>query len=82
MPASSYSTGSYSTTSTATTAFLGREPLERLAAEGELMAYRHEGFFFAMDTYRECKHLNELWDLGEAPWAVWGRGPHGYQLAG
>jgi glucose-1-phosphate cytidylyltransferase len=61
---------------------LEREPLERLAAEGELMAYRHEGFFFAMDTYRECKHLNELWDLGEAPWAVWGRGKHGYQLAG
>lgn len=50
---------------------LEREPLERLAAEGQLMAYRHEGFFFAMDTYREYKYLNELWDNGEAPWRVW-----------
>ena len=61
---------------------LEREPLMRLAAEGELMAYRHEGFFFAMDTYRECKMLNELWDSGEAPWAVWKGGRRGYQLAG
>jgi len=53
---------------------LEREPLERLAAEGELMVYRHEGFFFAMDTYREYKLLNELWDRGEAPWKVWGEG--------
>jgi glucose-1-phosphate cytidylyltransferase len=51
--------------------FLEREPLERLAAEGQLMAYRHKGFFFAMDTYREYKYLNELWDNGEAPWRVW-----------
>lgn len=48
-----------------------REPLERLAAEGQLMAYRHEGFFFAMDTYREYLYLNELWDTGKAPWKVW-----------
>lgn len=47
------------------------EPLRRLAQEGELMAYRHDGFFFAMDTYREYLHLNELWKSGEAPWAVW-----------
>ena len=40
---------------------LEREPLERLAADGQLMAYRHEGFFYAMDTYREYQHLNELW---------------------
>ncbi len=51
---------------------LEREPLERLAAEGELMVYRHHGFFFAMDTYREYKALNELWDGGQAPWKVWG----------
>jgi glucose-1-phosphate cytidylyltransferase len=51
--------------------FLEREPLERLAAEGQLMAYRHKGFFFAMDTYREYKYLNELWDNGGAPWRVW-----------
>jgi glucose-1-phosphate cytidylyltransferase len=50
---------------------LERDPLERLTREGELMAYRHEGFFYAMDTYREYLHLNELWNSGKAPWAVW-----------
>jgi glucose-1-phosphate cytidylyltransferase len=50
---------------------LEREPLERLAAEGELMAYRHDGFFFAMDTYREYLYLNDLWQSSEAPWKVW-----------
>jgi len=50
---------------------LEREPLERLAAEGQLMAYRHDGFFFAMDTYREYLHLNQLWHSGKAPWKVW-----------
>ena len=35
------------------------------------MAYRHDGFFYAMDTYREYQHLNELWGSGEAPWRVW-----------
>jgi len=54
---------------------LERSPLERLAAEGQLAAYRHEGFFFAMDTYREYLHLNELWNTGKAPWAVWKHGP-------
>jgi glucose-1-phosphate cytidylyltransferase len=48
-----------------------REPLDRLAREGQLMAYRHDGFFYAMDTYREYEHLNELWKSGKAPWAVW-----------
>jgi glucose-1-phosphate cytidylyltransferase len=48
-----------------------QEPLERLAREGQLMAYRHEGFFFAMDTYREYQFLNQLWAKGEAPWKVW-----------
>jgi glucose-1-phosphate cytidylyltransferase len=50
---------------------LEREPLETLARQGQLMAYRHEGFFFAMDTYREYKYLNELWDNNAAPWKVW-----------
>ena len=50
---------------------LEREPLERLASEGQLIAYRHEGFFFAMDTYREYLQLNELWSSGTAPWKVW-----------
>lgn len=48
-----------------------REPLERLAAEGQLAAFRHDGFFFAMDTYREYKHLNDLWGSGKAPWKNW-----------
>jgi glucose-1-phosphate cytidylyltransferase len=50
---------------------LEQEPLQRLAAEGQLMAYRHGGFFFAMDTYREYKYLNELSDNREAPGKVW-----------
>lgn len=50
---------------------LEREPLERLAAAGELIAYRHEGFFYAMDTFREYQVLNGIWDAGDAPWAVW-----------
>jgi glucose-1-phosphate cytidylyltransferase len=50
---------------------LEREPLERLAREGQLMAYRHAGFFYAMDTYREYKALNAMWDAGQAPWKVW-----------
>ena len=53
---------------------LEREPMERLASAGELMAYRHDGFFFAMDTYREYLHLNDLWNTGRAPWAVWRNG--------
>ena len=50
---------------------LEKEPLERLAAERELVAYHHESFFYAMDTYREYQHLNELWSRGDAPWKVW-----------
>jgi len=51
-----------------------REPLERLAAEGQLMAYRHDGFFYGMDTFREYQYLNELWSSGAAPWKVWTNG--------
>ena len=50
---------------------LEREPLERLAHEGQLMSYRHDGFFYAMDTFREYQFLNDLWKSGEAPWKVW-----------
>ena len=50
---------------------LEREPMEQLAREGQLAAYRHEGFFFAMDTFREYKYLNVLWSEGKAPWKVW-----------
>jgi glucose-1-phosphate cytidylyltransferase len=52
---------------------LEREPLERLAKEGELVVYPHDGFFFAMDTYREYKALNDLWSSGRAPWKAWTR---------
>ncbi len=47
-----------------------REPLERLAQAGELMAYRHDGFWQPMDTLREKHLLEELWASGEAPWRV------------
>jgi len=50
---------------------LEREPLEGLARDGQLMAFHHQGFFFAMDTYREFLKLNELWASGHAPWKVW-----------
>ena len=52
---------------------LEQKPLERLAAEGELVAYQHDGFFYAMDTYREYQILNDLWAGGQAPWRVWDR---------
>jgi glucose-1-phosphate cytidylyltransferase len=50
---------------------LEREPLQRLAAEGQLMAYIHEGFWEPMDTQREYTMLNELWASGKAPWRTW-----------
>lgn len=49
-----------------------REPLSGLAADGELMAYRHEGFWQCMDTLRDKKLLEELWQ-GDAPWKLWDR---------
>ena len=52
-------------------AILEREPLESLAHEGELGAYRHRGFWQPMDTLRDKRHLEELWDSGKAPWKVW-----------
>ena len=48
--------------------FLEQEPLQRLTRDGQLMAYRHEGFFFPMDTYRDYVHLNDMWDKGHTPW--------------
>jgi glucose-1-phosphate cytidylyltransferase len=48
-----------------------RGPLESLAREGELMAYRHEGFWQCMDTKHERDQLDRLWREGKAPWAVW-----------
>ena len=53
---------------------LERAPLERLAAEGQLRAHRHEGFWQCMDTYKDAVLLNDLWASGEAPWGAWGAG--------
>jgi glucose-1-phosphate cytidylyltransferase len=50
---------------------LERGPLEQLANAGQLMAYKHDGFFFAMDTYRDYQVLNELWTTDNAPWKTW-----------
>ena len=50
---------------------LEQGPLSKLASEGKLMAYKHDGFFHAMDTPKDCEHLNKLWDTGKAPWKVW-----------
>jgi glucose-1-phosphate cytidylyltransferase len=47
---------------------LERRPLEALAERAELYAYRHEGFWDCMDTYKDTIALNELWDRGTAPW--------------
>ncbi len=48
-----------------------REPLEQLAAAGQLAAFRHTGFWQPMDTLRDKKHLEDLWSSGQAPWKVW-----------
>ena len=50
---------------------LEREPLERLAASGDLRAYRHEGFWDCLDTYKDAIELNDLWTQGQAPWKLW-----------
>jgi glucose-1-phosphate cytidylyltransferase len=50
---------------------LEREPLERLAAGGQLRAFRHEGFWDCMDTYKDAVLLNDLWSEGRAPWKLW-----------
>ncbi len=48
-----------------------KEPLERLAADGELMAYRHDGFWQCMDTRRDKYVLEKMWESGQAPWKTW-----------
>ena len=50
---------------------LEREPLASLAADGELRAHRHEGFWDCMDTYKDAVVLNDLWAGGEPPWRPW-----------
>lgn len=51
---------------------LEHEPLEKLASENQLAAYRHTGFWHPMDTHRDKNHLEKLWASGQAPWKVWG----------
>jgi glucose-1-phosphate cytidylyltransferase len=46
-------------------------PLESLAADGQLVAYRHEAFWQCMDTLRDWRYLESLWDAGQAPWKTW-----------
>lgn len=48
-----------------------QEPIPRIAADGELMAYQHNGFWQPMDTYQEYLLLNRLWAKGKAPWRIW-----------
>jgi glucose-1-phosphate cytidylyltransferase len=48
-----------------------KEPMEKLAHDGELMAYRHTGFWQCMDTLRDKRLLEELWSSGRAPWKTW-----------
>jgi glucose-1-phosphate cytidylyltransferase len=50
---------------------LEHEPLRRVAADGELAAYEHDGFWQCMDTYREWQLLTRLWESHTAPWKVW-----------
>ena len=50
---------------------LEREPLAALAAHGGLRAFRHEGFWDCLDTYKDALLLNDLWATGAAPWKVW-----------
>ena len=50
---------------------LEREPLERLAAQGELRAFRHDGFWGCLDTYKDAVELGDLWAQGRAPWKLW-----------
>lgn len=50
---------------------LEREPLEGLAADGQLHAFRHEGFWECMDTYKDAVQLNDLWAGPDPPWKIW-----------
>jgi glucose-1-phosphate cytidylyltransferase len=50
---------------------LEQQPLNQLAAEGEIAAYLHTGFWQCMDTYREQQLLTNMWNSGKAPWKVW-----------
>lgn len=48
-----------------------REPMEKIAQSNQMSAYRHSGFWHAMDTLRDNKKLNDIWNEGNAPWKIW-----------
>ena len=48
-----------------------QQPMERLARDDQLAAYRHDGFWYAVDTVRDMRHLQELWESGAPPWKLW-----------
>jgi glucose-1-phosphate cytidylyltransferase len=50
---------------------LEQEPMDKLVRDGQLNAYRHEGFWQPMDTYQETQYLNKAWAEGNAPWKIW-----------
>ena len=50
---------------------LEREPMENLARDGQLAAYKHDGFWQCMDTLRDKVLLEQLWQTGKAPWKIW-----------
>jgi glucose-1-phosphate cytidylyltransferase len=50
---------------------LEQTPLEKMAEDGQLMAYHHHDFWIGMDTYREYELLNQMWDSNTAPWRIW-----------
>nr|HRC88070.1 sugar phosphate nucleotidyltransferase [Thermoanaerobaculia bacterium] len=51
--------------------FLELDPLQKLARDGQLSVYLHEGYWHPMDTYRDYLHLNEVWRQGAPPWKSW-----------
>jgi len=53
---------------------LVEQPFRRLIEEGELLTYRHDGFWACMDTFKEKQELDEIFTRGNAPWAVWNDG--------
>ncbi len=59
-----------------------KEPLERLAADGQLMAYRHYSFWQCMDTLRDKRRLEELWETNDAPWKLWDTQNYAYSRNG
>ena len=61
---------SWPTSSAKRDCVLERDPLVKLARDGELSMYKHRGFWACMDTQRDREHLNKLWASGQAPWAV------------